>query len=114
MIKAIQEEDRKSFAVDASRLRMTDDGRIYTEGKSSAGAFPIEPDGVMPQGAKGAQIAPRPAAQIKNRLAGFCCHGRGQKHGVNACAVSFDRLQQRHLATQKRVAAKVGGVKAVS
>ena len=44
VIKAIQEEDRKSFAVDAARLRMTDDGRIYTEGKSAAGGFAIEPD----------------------------------------------------------------------
>lgn len=43
VIKAIQAEDRKSFAVDAARLRMTDDGRIYTEGKSSSGGFPIEP-----------------------------------------------------------------------
>ena len=41
---AIRAEDRKSYMVDTARLRMTDDGRIYTEGKSPAGAAPIEPE----------------------------------------------------------------------
>ena len=40
---AIRAEDRKSYMVDASTLRMTDDGKIYTAGRSPAGAAPIEP-----------------------------------------------------------------------
>lgn len=46
VIQAIQAEDRKSYMVDASTLRMTPDGKIHTAGRPASGAVPIEPEAV--------------------------------------------------------------------
>lgn len=42
-IEAIEGEHRRNYRVDAAKLRMTDDGRLYSTDKGPANALPVEP-----------------------------------------------------------------------
>ena len=63
VIDAVAAEHRRSFTVDAATLRLTDDGRIYSEGKR-AKAVPVEPRALHSLVARFARALPRARALL--------------------------------------------------